>query len=216
MIWGRAGFSFQDKMFAFPCCTCRVGLSRFPHRESLIPLDLILHRSALTSSSQNRNLRSCLCQWPAFLLLTGLDTVTLLGCMVWDLSSVSKGPTCATMGSWEAAQAGGFGCVGHLAQEHLACHRALLWNGSHRTQPCSVRAPGCSQAWSKPFLKQMEMNIWGVQVSLLLNCVGSRAWKLWDPALWEQSTHSSWLFFLALGWALFAVGSRKILSLHLN
>lgn len=44
----------------------------------------------------------------------------LLRCMAWDLSSVSKEPTCASMSSCEARQMGGFGCVEHLAEEHLA------------------------------------------------------------------------------------------------
>lgn len=150
MIWGKAGFIFQDKMFAFPIQSRAFQISssgEFDPRGSNLAQKCTYQ---LKSEMEFKKL---------FVSMTCLPTAHRLGhrdllrCMAWDLSSVSKGPTCAIRGSCEARQMGVFGCVEHLAEEHLASHGALFWNGSHRTQPCSVRAPGCSQAWSKLFLK---------------------------------------------------------------
>lgn len=159
-------FSKQNVCLSLPA-TSRVGHSRFPHGESLIPLDLILHRSALFSSRQNRNLKSCLCQWPVFLLLIGLDTVTCLDAWL-GISPVTQKDQFVP--SWVPVRQdrvvlmnGGFGCVEHLAEENPASHSALFWNGLHTTQPRSERAPGCSVAWSKLFWNRWRCCSW-VQV----------------------------------------------------
>lgn len=192
MIWGIAGFIFQDKMFAFPIRSRAFQIS------SSGAFDLILHRNALTSSSQKWNLRSCLYQWPVFRLLIGLDTVTCLD-------------------AWPGISA--------VSQRTNLCHQGFLWGktdgGIWMCGTSCWGAPGFSRCFVLEWLTQdttlqcESPETWicccWVQASLLLNCVGR-----WDPSLWEQSTHSSWLIFLALGWPLFAVGSRKISILHLN
>lgn len=144
---------FKTKCLPFPACPIQSRAFQISSSREFDPLAKKCTYQ-LKSEQEFRKLFVSMTCLPTAHRLVYSD---LLRCMAWDLSSVSKEPTCAIMGSCEARQMGGFGCVEHLAEEHLASHSAVFLNGSHGTQSCSVRAPGCSQAWSKLFLKQMEM-----------------------------------------------------------